>query len=85
MTDREIILAIRTHCHDGIAERAKFRDPLSVFDGMYLVGYYLETMRAILAECDMRTCQCDRGPVDGSGVMRGECWARTSDGSRADE
>ena len=79
MTDREILLAIRQHCIDGIHERRKFAVPLSVFDGMYLVGYLAGCLRAVLDECNMRTCGCGREPVDGSGIMCGKCWVETSD------
>ena len=79
MTDREILLAVRQHCVDGIKERRKFADPLSQFDGMYLVGYLAETLRSILDECNMRTCQCGREQVDGSGIMCRQCWVETSD------
>ena len=84
MTDREILLAIRRHCIDGISERRKFADPLDPFDGLYLVGYLAGALRAILDECNMRTCQCERGPVDGSGIMCGTCWSETSDYERAE-
>lgn len=74
MTDREIILAVRQHCHQGIAERRKFPDPLSVFDSMYLVSFLVRTLDEILADCNMRQCGCGRSQVDGSGIARAECW-----------
>jgi hypothetical protein len=79
MTDREILLAVREHAVDGIKERRKFADPLHKSDALFLVGYLAQVLKAILDECNMRTCECGREQVDGSGIMCGTCWVETSD------
>ena len=79
MTDREILLAIREHAINGIRERRKFADTLHKSEALFLVGYLAQALRSILDECNMRTCQCGRGPVDGSGIMCAKCWVETSD------
>ena len=79
MTDREILLAVRQHCIDGINERRKFTDTLHKSEALFLVGYLAQVVRGIMDECNMRTCQCGREPVDGSGIMCQRCWVDTSD------
>ena len=79
MTDREILLAIREHALDGIRERRKFADPLHKSEALFLTGYLAQVLKAILDESNMRTCQCGREPVDGSGIMCQRCWVETSD------
>jgi hypothetical protein len=65
MNDREIILAIRTHCHEGQHERAKFPQPLSRQDACYLVGFLCRALSSILEECDMRSETSDGSRADG--------------------
>jgi hypothetical protein len=76
MTDREILLAIRQHAEDGLQERRKYADPLHKSEAMFLVGYLSQVLRHVLDECKIRTCDCGRDRVDGSGIMCAKCWEK---------
>jgi len=81
MTDREILLAVRQHCIEGINERRNYGNEdcaLKKQAAQTLVGYLVKALRSILDDVDMRTCECGRGPVD-AGIMCRTCWVETSD------
>jgi len=86
MTEREVLSAIREHCHAGHAELARAeREGLSDMKARYMVGYLSRTLGSILEECSLASpskplCQrCGINPADGSGIMCTACWIATGE------
>ena len=79
MKDREILLSVRKHAVDSL--RRGFQEsnerPLTTLE-----GYMLQTLKEILSDCDMRTCDCGRDMVDGTGIMCTQCWFDSFDGEQ---
>lgn len=80
MTDREILQAIRRHCEEVDAERATLPAFLTAYQARRLLGFCERTIKCIQEELRMMKCdRCESRPVDGSGIMCGECCKDTCD------
>ena len=85
MTEREVLAAVRMHCHQGLAElERESRNGLKDMRARYMVGYLAETLKSILEECSLassvKMCQrCGINQTDGSGIMCTACWIATGE------